>query len=141
MRNILAGLWVMAGLSAQAGMATDTVTYWQIRYDKTVIIQSNVTMAQPSVYEITVKQGVLKDLTVSFVYDAQPATSSLTVKEKKEVLRTLEPDPVMGPYFVVPVRELIGTHQPNVRYELDLYYNDDRGLKDLKIGTVVFNFK
>ena len=34
-------------------------------------------------------------------------------------LRTIEQDPVMGAYFRIPVRELIGTHQSNVRYELD----------------------
>jgi hypothetical protein len=101
-----------------------------------------LTWVQGATHEITLNAGAVKDLTISFVYDSnQPTKSSLVVKEKNEVLRTVEQDPVMGPYFVVPVRELIGTHQPNVQYVLDFYYSDDRGQKNLRLGTIIFNLK
>ena len=92
--------------------------------------------------EITVKPDAINDLIISFVYDTgQPKVSSLTVKEGNEILRTVDQDPVMGAYFVVPVRELVGTHQSNVRYELSFYYTDDRGQRDLKLGTITFIMK
>jgi hypothetical protein len=132
---------ILACLSSRAGILADTINFWTIRYDKTVIIRGNETQRAP-VYELTVKEGSLKDLTVSFVYDSgQPKTSSLAVKEKNEILRTIESDPDIGGYFVVPVRELIGTHQPNVQYTLEFYYSDSRGQKDVKLGTIIFIFK
>jgi hypothetical protein len=137
---LLAFLFVIG--IAKATDKNDTIPYWHISYGKTVVIQGNIKSAGDKIYEITLKQGVLKDLTVSFVYGSnQPKSSSLVVKEKNEVLRTVEQDQVMGPYFVVPVRELIGTHQPNVQYKLEFYYTDDRGQKDLKLGTLLFIFQ
>lgn len=142
MRYTLISVLMLVAFLTKADIHPDTVTYWQISYDKTVIIRGNLNSTRPPVHELTVNQGSLKNLTISFVYDAvQPNTSTLTVKEKNEVLRTVAHDPIIGPYFVVPVRELIGTHQPDVRYELDFYYTDDRGQKDLKIGTIIFIFK
>ncbi len=127
---------------SKAKEVTDTVTFWTISYDKTVIISGNIMLARVPTYELTVKEGSLKNLIVSFVYDTgQPTTSSLEIKEKNEILRTIPHDPDMGPYFVVPIKEMIGTHQPNVRYELDFYYSDDRGQKNLKLGTIAFIMK
>ena len=138
---LIIGLFLIA-FPAKAGMRADTITYWIVKYDKTAILRGDLTSKQPPRYELTVNDGLLKNLTVSFVYEAvQPKTSSLVVKEKNEILRTIEHDPIIGPYFVVPLRELIGTHQPNVRYELDFYYTDDKGQKDLKLGTITFIMK
>jgi hypothetical protein len=142
MKFVLAVVLVFTCLSSRAYTPADTITFWTIRYDKTIIISGNVTQILAPRYDLTVKDGALKDLVISFVYDTgQPTTSSVIVKEKNEILRTIESDPNIGGYFVVPVRELIGTHQPNVRYELDLYYSDNRGQKELKLGTIIFIFK
>ena len=142
MRFLLVIAFLLATLVSKATHKNDTIPYWHISYGKSVIIRGNVNAVFATRHEITLKDGVTKELTISFVYDSnQPKSSSLVVKEKNEVLRTVEQDPVMGPYFVVPVRELIGTHQPNVRYELDFYYTDDRGQKNLKLGTIIFILK
>lgn len=142
MRNVLLAILLVAGFSAKANQARDTIPYWHISYGKTVVIRGNLNTASAARHEITLKAEAIKDLAISFVYDnQQPETSSLTVKEGKEELRTVAQDPVMGSYFVVPVRELIGTHQPDVRYELDFYYTDDRGQKNLKLGTIIFILK
>jgi hypothetical protein len=142
MRHLIILAFLFTSVIAKANHTNDTIPYWHISYGKTVIIQGNVKSKDAKIYEITLKQGPLKDLTISFVYESnQPTSSSLVVKERNEVLRTVEQDPVMGPYFVVPVRELIGTHQPNVQYMLEFYYTDDRGQKDLKLGTLLFIFK
>ncbi|HET9053896.1 MAG TPA: hypothetical protein VFM90_06980, partial [Cyclobacteriaceae bacterium] len=69
MRNALISAFMLAAFLAKADIHPDTVTYWQISYDKTVIIRGNLNSAQSPVYELTVKQGSLKNLTVSFVYD------------------------------------------------------------------------
>lgn len=141
MKYIILVIMLVAAFSAKAGIVSDTIPYWNISYGKTVIVQGNFQTAQTIRHELTVKSGSVKDLTVSFVYDAQPKTSSLVIKEKNEELRTLDQDPVMGPNFFVPIRELISTHQPDVRYELDFYYSDDRGQKNRKIATIIFIFK
>lgn len=142
MRFFAVILFLLLTTSVRAGIHADTVTYWIVNYDKTTILRGNVNLKQPPRYELTVTGESLKNINVSFVYDAvQPKASSLVVKERNEILRTIEGDPDMGATFTVPVRELIGTHQPNVRYELDFYYSDDRGQKNLKLGTVIFIFK
>ncbi len=142
MRYIMLVSWVFAGFVLKAGVPADTITFWTISYDKTIIIRGNVILTRSPTYELTVKEGSLKNIAVSFIYDTgQPKTSLLEVKEKNEVLRTIASDPDIGAYFVVPVKELIGTHQPGVRYELDFYYTDDRGQKNLKLGTIIFIFK
>lgn len=126
----------------KANHVSDTIPYWHIRYGKLVIIQGNLRSIPKDKHEITVKPDAVNDLIISFVYDSvQPKSSSLTIKEGSEILRTVDQDPVLGPYFKVPVRELIGTHQSNVRYALDFYYTDDRGQRDLKLGTVIFIMK
>lgn len=142
MRYLMLIVWVCAGLVSKAGVSADTVTYWTISYDKALVIRGNVTQAQVPKYELTVKEGLVKDLSISFVYDnGQPKVSSLVVKEKNEELRTIESNPDIGGCFVVPVKELIGTHQTGVRYELDFYYTDNRGEKGRKLGTITFIFK
>lgn len=128
--------------TAKAYVVSDTIPYWHISYGKLVVIEGNLRSIPKAKQEITVKPDAMSDLIISFVYDAgQPKTSSLTVKEGNEILRTVESDPVLGSYFKVPVRELVGTHQSNVRYELDFYYSDDRGQRDLKLGTIIFIMK
>lgn len=129
------------GFSAQAKSATADTVFWHISYDKKPILDGNLNAAQPARYELTLKPGSVDDLTVSFMFTVQPKTSSLLVKEKNEVLRVIDQDPVMGSYFVVPVRELISTHQSDVRYEVDFYYTNDRGLKERKLATIIFIFK
>lgn len=142
MRHILFVILLFVTVASKAGIHVDTLTYWDITYDKTTVIRGSLNTPSAPKYEVTIKDGSVKDITVSFVYDAvQPKSSSLVIKEKNEILRTVEGDPEMGPLFRVPVRELIGTHQPNVRYELDFYYSDDRGQKNLKLGTIIFAFK
>lgn len=142
MRHLLILAFLFLSIIAKANHGNDTIPYWHISYGKKVIIRGNVNLGSGATHEITLNAGAVKDLTISFVYDSnQPTKSSLVVKEKNEVLRTVEQDPVMGPYFVVPVRELIGTHQPNVQYVLDFYYSDDRGQKNLRLGTIIFNLK
>lgn len=142
MRFLLVVVFVCVAFSVKAGMRADTIPYWVIDYDKATIIRGNLNSPATPRHELTVKEDAIKNLIISFVYDSgQPETSSLVVKEKNETLRTIDHDPDMGPYFVVPVKELIGTHQTGVRYELDLYYSDDRGQKNLKLGTIIFNFK
>lgn len=132
----------LLAVSAFADVACDTIPYWHVSYGGDVIIRGNINSPAPAAYELNVKPDAVDDLVVSFIYDAgQPAAGSLTVKEKNDILRTIESDPVMGAYFRVPVRELIGTHQSNVRYELDFYYTDDRGQQNRKLGTVIFIFK
>lgn len=141
-RYLFISAFLIISVFARANHVQDTIPYWHISYGKAVVIRGNINTVQAVKHEVTVQQDAVKDLTISFIYDAgQPKSSSLVVKEKNEVLRTVEHDPVMGSYFVVPVRELIGTHQPNVRYELDLYYTDDRGQKNLKLGTIIFILK
>lgn len=138
---LLMGL-LSAAVTSKANQANDTIPFWTISYGKTVILTGNINSASPGVHELVVKPGEIKDVTVSFSYDSgQPGASLLTVREGKEELRTIEQDPVIGAYFRVPVRELIGTHQSNVRYQLDFYYTDDRGQKDRKLGTITFIFK
>lgn len=128
--------------SAFAGAVNDTIPYWHVSYGSNVIVRGNINSPTPKDYELIVKPDAVKDLIVSFIYDSgQPESSSLIVKEKNDVLRTFESDPVMGAYFRVPVKELIGTHQSNVRYVLDFYYTDDRGQKDRKLATIIFSFK
>lgn len=142
MRHLLISAFLLVSVIANANHDNDTIPYWHISYGKTVVIQGNIKTTADKIYEITLKEGALKDLTISFVYGSnQPQTSMLVVKEGKDVLRTVEQDQVMGPYFVVPVRELIGTHQPHVQYKLEFYYTDDRGQKDLKLGTLIFIFQ
>lgn len=142
MRYLLITVSVLASVVSKANVANDTIPYWHISYGKTVMIRGNANSVQPVKQELEVKPESLKDLTISFIYDTdQPKTSSLVVKEGNETLRTIDSDPDMGSYFFVPVRELIGTHQPNVRYELDFYYSDDRGQKNVKLGTIIFIFK
>lgn len=142
MRYLLAIAFLLTTLVSNANVVNDTIPYWHISYGRTVVIRGNVNSVQPVKHELTVNPESLKDLIISFIYDAgQPKTSTLIVKEKNETLRTVDNDPDMGPYFVVPVRELIGTHQPNVRYELDFYYTDDRGQRNLKLGTITFILK
>jgi hypothetical protein len=129
-------------VASKANQVNDTIPYWHISYGKLVIIQGNLRSVPKDKHEITVKPDAVNDLIISFVYDnGQPKSSSLAVKEGNETLRTVHQDPVLGPYFKVPVRELIGTHQSNVRYELDFYYTDDRGQQDLKLGTIIFIMK
>lgn len=133
---------VLHSATAFADVVRDTIPYWQVSYGSKVIIRGNIKSVAPADYELTVKPDAVKDLIISFIYDSrQPESSSLIVKEKNDVLRTFESDPVMGAYFQVPVRELIGTHQSNVRYVLDFYYSDDRGQKDRKLATIIFIFK
>lgn len=142
MKYLLTVVLMLVGLISRANGVSDTITYWTISHDKIIILRGNVALKQAPRYELAVKETALKDLVVSFIYDSrQPKTSSLVVKEKNEVLRTIPYDPDMGAYFVVPVRELIGTHQPNVKYELDFYYTDDLGQKNLKLGTIIFSLK
>lgn len=142
MRHLLLIIFLFLGTIAKANQGNDTVPYWHISYGKEVVIRGSVNTVAASNHEIILKAGAVKDLSVSFVYeDNQPKTSLLTVKEKNDTLRILENDPEMGSYFVVPVRELIGLHQPNVQYELDFYYTDDRGQKNLKLGTIIFILK
>lgn len=142
MRHILFVILLFITGASTAGISADTVTYWVFTYDKITVIRENLNTSRAPKYEVTVKDGSVKDITVSFVYDAvQPKASSLIIKEKNEILRTIEGDPDMGPLFIVPVRELIGTHQPDVTYELDFYYSDDRGRRNLKLGTLIFIFK
>lgn len=141
MKYTIVAFLTMIAFSAQARMVNDTIPYWHINYGKTVILQGNLVSAQPGRHELTVKSGSVKDLTVSFVYDVQPKTSSLVIKEKNDVLRIVDHDPVMGSYFVVPVRELISTHQPDVRYELDFYYTSNQDKKERKLATIIFIFK
>lgn len=141
MKYLLLFVFLLAGFVSKAN-PNDTIPYWHISYGKTVIVRGNIKSFSQDIHEITIKQGSLKDLTISFVYESnQPETSSLVVKEGKETLRTMDQDPVMGSHFVVPMRELISTHQPNVNYTLDFYYTDDRGQKNLKLGTIIFMFK
>lgn len=142
MRYLLLGILLLTSVITKANHAQDTIPYWHISYGKTVVIRGNLNTTSASIHEITLNGGAIKDLTISFVYDSnRPKWSSLFVKEGREELRRVEQDPVMGPYFIVPMRELISTHQPNVRYELDFYYSDDRGQKDLKLGTIIFILK
>lgn len=140
MRFLFIALLLCLASFAQASIISDTI-FWHINYGKTAILDGNLNSRQPVTHELTVKSGLVKDLTISFMYDVQPQTSSLVIKEKNEVLRALDHDPVMGSYFVVPVRELISTHQPDVRYELDFYYTNDRGIKERKLATIIFIFK
>ncbi len=128
--------------TAKAYVGNDTIPYWHISYGKLIVIEGNLRSIPKTKQEISVKPDAINDLIISFVYDTgQPKSSSLTVKEGNEILRTVESDPVLGSYFKVPVRELVGTHQSNVRYELDFYYTDDRGQRDLKLGTIIFIMK
>lgn len=140
MRAAFVVILFIVAFSAQANVAGDTI-YWQIQYGKVSILDGNLNSAQPSRYELTVKAGYVKDLTVSFAYNVQPNTSALIIKEKNETLRTIDHDPVMGSYFVVPVRELISTHQPNVNYELDFYYTTNQNPNERKLATIIFIFK
>lgn len=139
MKYTIVAFLTMIAFSAQARMVNDTIPYWHISYGKTVILQGNLT-SYPGRHELIIQSGTVKDLTVSFVFENQPHTSSLVIKEKNEVLRTIDHDPVMGSYFVVPVRELISTHQPDVRYELDFYYTRNQD-KEHKLATIIFIFK
>jgi hypothetical protein len=138
-KYIVIAVLIVIGFSAQARSVNDTIPYWHINYGKTVILRGNLT-SSPGRHELTIRSGAVKDLTVSFVFENQPHTSSLVIKEKNEVLRTIDHDPVMGSYFVVPVRELISTHQPDVRYELDFYYTRNQE-NEHKLATIIFIFK
>lgn len=142
MKYALIFIALLLTTSSKAAIANDTIPYWHISYGKLVVMEGNLRSIPTAGQEITVKPDAINDLIISFVYDTgQPKVSSLTVKEGNEILRTVDQDPVMGAYFVVPVRELVGTHQSNVRYELSFYYTDDRGQRDLKLGTITFIMK
>lgn len=140
MRGACVAILLGIAFAAQANVPGDTV-YWHITYGKTAVLNGSLSAVQPARHELTVRPGSVKDLTVSFVYEAQPKASTLVIKEKNEVLRVIDQDPVMGPHFIVPVRELISTHQPDVRYELDFYYTVNGDAKEQKLATIVFIFK
>ena len=142
MKYIFCLCLLLLSRAAFADVTYDTIPYWHVSYGSKVIIRGNINSPAPAAYELSVKPDAVKDLIVSFIYDSgQPASSSLVVKEKNDVLRTIEQVPVMGAYFRIPVRELIGTHQSNVRYELDFYYTDDHGQQNRKLATIIFIFK
>lgn len=138
----LLGILLLFSLTIQAQTKNDTIPYWSIGYGKLVVIEANLRAMPKQKHTLTVKPDALEDLSISFVYaSGQPGKSTLTVKERSEILRTFDQHPEMGPVFLVPVRELIGTHQNNVQYELDFFYTDDRGQKNLKLGTIIFNMQ
>jgi hypothetical protein len=140
MRFLLVALLLSIAVSTQANTVSDTISFWHISYGKTVILEGNDN-TQPGRYELVIRTGSVKDLTVSYWQDARPQSSWLIIKEKNEVLRTIEHDPVMGSNFVVPVRELISTHQPDVQYELDFYYKTNHSEREHKLATIIFIFK
>ena len=142
MKYLLLFVFLLAGFISKADDVSDTVTFWTITYGKTVIIHGSEVIKEAPRHELIVKNGQLKDLTVSFFCDAcRSETSSLVVEEKNEILRTIPQHEELGSaYFIVPLRELISTHQPDVKYELDFYFTDGRGNKLYKLGTITFTF-
>lgn len=126
-------------MSCWATVPLDTIPYWQIYYGKVVLIQGNTSQTTIEKREISIKRDVVWELNVSFNYDTRGHFDArLEIKIGERTLTTLKSAINDGGFFVVPTRELIDTKTKGKRYELDLYYSDDRGTKNLKLGTIIF---
>ena len=125
--------------SAWATIPLDTIPYWHIYYGKVILIQGNTSQTSTEKREIKIKRDVVWELNVSFNYDTRgQIDGELEIKSGDRTLRTLKSVIKDGGFFVIPTRELIDTKTKGKRYELDFYYNDDRGARNLKLGTIIF---
>ena len=125
--------------SSWAIIPSDTIPYWNIYYGKVILIQGNTSQTTSEKEEMKIKRDVVWDLTVSFNYDTRgQIDGELEIKIGDETLRTLKSVIKEGGFFEIPTRELIDTKTKGKTYELDFYYSDDRGTKNLKLGTIVF---
>lgn len=116
----------------------DTIPYWQIYYGKVVLILGNTSLTTTEKREIRIIRDVVWELNVSFNYDTREQNDGeLEIKMGDKTLTTLKSVIKDGVFFVIPTRELIDTKTEGKRYELDLYYSDDGGIKNLKLGTLI----
>jgi hypothetical protein len=126
-------------ISVWATTPLDTIPYWQIYYGKVVLIQGNTSQTTAEKREIRIKRDVVWELNISFNYDTRgQIDGGLEIKIGDRTLMTLKSVIMDGGFFVIPTRELIDTKTKGKRYELDFYYSDDSGTKNLKLGTIIF---
>jgi hypothetical protein len=126
-------------ISSWATVPLDTIPYWQIYYGKVVIIQGNTSQTTTEKREIRIERDVVWELNVSFNYDTRgQIDGGLEIRMGDKTLTTLKSVIKDGGFFAIPTKELIDTKTKGKKYVLDLYYSDDRGTKNLKLGTIIF---
>jgi len=128
----------------------DTIPFWNIYYGKVIVIQGNINQTQPENRYIKIKNGKPWELFVTFNYDiGPPDKGELTIKQGSKTLTVIEykggdeghsriPTNGGGSFFVVPLKEIIDVKLRNGRWELDFYCTDQRGQRNLKVGTIIF---
>src|SRR5688572_30595077 len=136
-KQLITFILVTWTISSWATIPLDTIPYWHIYYGKVILIQGNTSQTRTEKKEIKIKRDVVWELNVSFNYDTRgQIDGELEIKLGDQTLRTLKSVITEGGFFVIPTRELIDTKTKGKRYELDFYYTDDRGTKDLKLATI-----
>ena len=140
MKKLLITFILITGtISSWSTIPLDTIPYWNIYYGKVILIQGNTSQTTTGSREIKIKKDIVWQLTITFNYDTRgPIESELEVKIGDKKLRTLKSQAEEGSFFIIPVAELIDTNMQGKRYEMEFYYSDNRGTKNLKLGTIIF---
>ena len=138
-RQLITFFLISWTISSHGTVPLDTIPYWRIYYGKMILIQGNTSQTTTEKQERIIRKNVVAELNITFDYDTHgPIDGELEVKTGDRKLITLKSQIKDGNFFSVPTRELIDTKTKGGRYELDFYYSDDRGTKNLKLGTIIF---
>ena len=149
-KQILTFILFTATITSWATAQLDTIPFWNIYYGNVIVIQGNLNQTETEKRDIKIKKGKSRELVVTFNYDIGPTDQGkLTIKQGDRILKLIEyqreeeghsrlPTTGGGCFFLVPLKDIIDLKSKNGRWELDFYYNDQRGQENLKLGTIIF---
>jgi hypothetical protein len=136
--QLIVVLVLSCGVRASAITQPDTIPNWQFYYGKIILIEGNKSQTTPETKEITIKNGVVSELNVTVNFDTQDyKNSELEIRIRNKKLKELKSLIKNGSFFFIPIKELIDVNSIGKQYELEFYYSDDRGTKNLRLGTII----